>query len=242
MKRQRGDSDAIVTDEARRTLRFIVSAAAQTAFPGRVLVGGHALGGAHLFCFEVGDVSAADVDLLSKAVKKLIADDVPIEKVDVDFAEACAHFKANGLRHSLGLLETRVQSPSTVHRCGTTMRLALHPLLSRTSQAGAFSPTLTAHAAGVLLSFAAGPPVISPTLLTSAMDHKRWGSALDVRGVGALNGLKGDGRELTDFILHAEFRQEAIISNLAAQVDTRSREAATDSQRVGVICSASRVA
>jgi len=78
--------------------------------------------------------------------------------------------------------------------------------------------------------------VISPTLLTSAMDHKRWGSALDVRGVGALNGLKGDGRELTDFILHAEFRQEAIISNLAAQVDTRSREAATDSQRVGVIC------
>ena len=230
-------------DEARRTLRFLVSVAAQLACPNRVLIGGQTVGSAYAYAFSDGTTSTEDIDKVKKALAVLISGDLEISHETRSFDEACREFEEHRLVHSLALLRSRVNlcTKSTsgemkvaVHSCGGAMRLALHALLPRTSALANAFPTLAPLGTGLMVSFQPNVPP-SPTLTKSMADHKAWSTSLGVTSAGQLNELKGVGRELTDFTLHAEFRQEAILAALASAVDTRCTSG-DESQRVGVVC------
>ena len=111
-------SELYQSDDARATLRFLVSCAAQTALPARTLVGGRTIGSAYLYAFDDDQpASAQDAKQVSAALEKLVKDDLPIVKSTMAHADACAYFESAGLTRSLALLRSRVQDPVEVVKC-----------------------------------------------------------------------------------------------------------------------------
>ena len=251
-------------DKARATLRFLVSAAAQLALPDELLVGGRNLSGAYLYATDDGLPLTADkVARVERALQKLMKDDLKIEAASVGHKEAAEYFEKHKMRHSLALIKSRVSDPVPVHRIAevTVVRLALmgQALLPRTSALDSSPPRLHLYGGSLLIAFGdpgssatglepkakrargenpAGPPcALSTSVLRATEDLRAWGKATGVESVGALGALQhtASGRELHDFILHAEFRQESILSQLAAAIHSRCVESDGD-RRVGVVC------
>ena len=222
--------------EARRTLRFLVSAAAEVlGYDG--VVGGHAVGQAYLYDFERANAHFP----LQEMIASLVSADLPIERSEMPYDKAIAYFTEKHRDHSAALLRSRVQDAVAVHTMtydGTTIvRLALAPLKARTSSlAGAPVQVLETGPTSFLVVYSSDPAYVqSPTLSRAMAEHRRWGGLLGVQSVGALNELQVVGRELTDFALHAEFRQEATLAALASAVHARCAPS-VEGSRVGVVC------
>eukprot|EP00466_Bigelowiella_natans_P007127 jgi/Bigna1/146375/aug1.113_g21083 len=95
----------------RRTLRYALSLAAEKAFPGKLVVGGRAVGAGYLYFFEDGsEMTEADVATLRVALQQLIDTKAPIVTEKVDWKDAIAYFNAKGLNmyECLGCLENGV--------------------------------------------------------------------------------------------------------------------------------------
>ena len=129
---------------------------------------------------------------------------------------------------------------SSLSRCPPHLSLLDGALLVSYGGAagGEVSQPAAKRARGPSSGGAAAPPagVVSKSLLGASRGLSAWDSSLGVRGVGALNGLKASAasRELHDFMLHAEFRQEGLLADLAAQIARRCDEGGA--RRVGVVC------
>ena len=146
----------------RATLRFLVSAAAQTAIKGRTLIGGCTVGEAYLFSFADGQpVEIAEVDAMIASLTVMSLAGTAIETVDLPFAEACAYFEAVGLHRSLSLLKSRVSETVALHKLAAgldqsghpIMRLALQPLATDAGVLRPAPPTLLLHAGKLLVTY-----------------------------------------------------------------------------------------
>lgn len=235
----------------RATLRFIVSCAAETP----ALVGGRTVGRAYLFSSAGRPLSAKEVEQVSARVTKLIADDLPITKKALPYAEALKYFGDAGLAQSVALLRSRSSESVEVHTLGSCSRLAFGALAAKTSVLAAEPPVLSLHNGALLVSYGPcdggdAPPAkrakgasapglagasASTSLLSASNDHAAWGASHKVSCVGELNSLQTCNRELHDFILHAEFRQEAKLAELASAIAARCT-GSSDADRVGVVC------
>jgi uridine kinase len=224
----------------RRTLRLVASIAAQQAFPDRAMYGGHPIDGSYLFSFATGAApTAAEANLLEGALLALIDADVPIVRKTVPFGEALAYFEAHDMGASASLLRTRVKAEVDVLAVDGVTRLALFPVLPSTAGLARPRPFVRPVAEGLLIVYNAsadGSFLPSPTLLASFADHRAWNRVHGSHSLGHLNALKGVGREVVDFNLHAEFRQEAKLAAIAEQIRARNEAAASPEHTVGVIC------
>ena len=256
-------ADLYDDESARASLRFLVHSAASLAFPDRVLVGGRNVSGAYLYSFDDGSPMTEEaVGQLDQELKTLMRIDVPIETTSVGHAEAVAYFEKANMRRSVALLRSRITDRVPVHTVSTgtsvIWRLALlgQQLVPRTSTLAPSPPRLHSHHAQLLVAFGSGtnaagdepeakrarsseqqsPCEHSTSLLAAAEDLRAWGAAHSVDCVGALSALQhtASGRELHDFLLHAEFRQEALLSRLASAIHTRCESG--EAERVGVVC------
>ena len=243
-KRARSETSRYEESAAlRRTLKIVVGAAAQLAFPDRVLIGGQTVGEAYMYGFDQGEASQDDVDAIAAGIRSLISSDARLVRVTRTFAEATKYFEAAGMRHSLALLRSRVQDQVQLlalqGSClgdNEVLRLPLVPTGELALPSSLPPVRLSRHRHGFVVIYATDPSyVVSPTLLASTTDHKRWATNMGVNSAGELNSLNPVGsRELTDFILQAEFRQESILAQLSTEVHVRCQ--AGGSRHVGVIC------
>jgi uridine kinase len=226
----------------RRTLRLVASVAAQQIFPERVMYGGHPIDGSYLFAFRTGDTpTAAEATKLEAALLALIERDLPIVPKQLPFVDALAYFERLDMDATTSLLRTRVSPEVKCVEIDGAIRLHLFQLLPSTGGLRAPKPSVMAVKEGLLVVFkpaADGNFTPSPTLLQSFSDHRQWGRTHGAHSLGKLNALKGVGREVVDFNLHAEFRQEAKLAAIAEAIRTRNEAAASPEHMVGVICMA----
>ncbi|KAG8458960.1 hypothetical protein KFE25_004294 [Diacronema lutheri] len=221
----------------RRTLRVVASVAAQRAFPGRVMYGGHPIDGAYLFAFREGDApTEAEGKLLEAAMLELIEADAELTLRALPYADAIAYFVAHDMDASASLLRSRVRGTVQCVDVRGMLRLSLFPLLASAGLLAAARPWVHVAREGLLVVYHPAPFVPSPTLLASFTDHRAWGRVHGAQTLGALNALKGVGREVVDFNLHAEFRQEAKLAAIAEAIRARNEAAESASHAVGVIC------
>ncbi|KAJ1630071.1 hypothetical protein T492DRAFT_872357 [Pavlovales sp. CCMP2436] len=225
----------------RRTLRLVASVAAQEAFPTRVIYGGHPIDGSYLFSFKSGEAPTdADGAQLEQALGRLIDGDLALARKTLPFGEVLAYFEEHGMDASVALLKTRVREQIEVVELAGSTRLRLFPLLGSTGALAEPRPSVRVVPEGILVVYKPNGPggtfTPSSTLLASFADHRAWGRVHGAYSLGKLNALKGVGREVVDFNLHAEFRQEAKLAAIAEAIRARNEAASGPSHTVGVIC------
>ena len=250
----------MASDEQRykATLRFLIASYRRSDQKG--LVGGRNVGGSLAYSFDGGGpVSEKDVADLRNWLGRAIQDGATIETTQVPYAEALELCVTFGLSRSVALLKSRVTDAVEIHRLhgapttngSAPVGIALmgERLLPRASDVE--MPNLTVVDGSLIVDLGAAtageaPPKTkrpkgthpsvehSKSVLEATSELAAWGGWLGVDGMGALNQLASSGRELNDFILQAEFRQESILTRLAAAIAARVHGGG--SERIGVVC------
>ncbi len=210
----------------RRTLCFILAAAAHECFPGTRLLVGHSLGYGYYYTLETEKTPGAeDIAALKAEMQRIIARNQPIETDTVSYRDAAALFE------SLGLTETRKQlnyicpPKIAVNTLGSFSDQYFGPLLDTTGKIKAFD--LMPYGEGFLLRFPATAqpdclPVFEdiPQLFAVYSRYKKWGKQLDVTSAASLNELIHN-RTVNDFIDTAEIFQQKCIADIADRIRDR---------------------
>jgi len=176
----------------RRSLAFLLAAAARECFSGRNLVIGHSLGNSYYYTFADSRLLAdSEIELLSKTMRRLVDENVPISAEFISYTEAAELFEKNGQNDTLLLLERRSDSMVRINRLGDYANLYIGPLLPRTGILSVFE--LMAYEEGFLLRFPhtgkqeVGPFEDSPKIFSVFKEYKKWGRIVGVHAVGKLN-------------------------------------------------------
>ena len=220
-------------DLYRKTLRFLVSVAAELAFPKCQLRGGHTLGNGFLYELEGGIACEEEVWNIHQKLKELVDSDETIYRVTKPWKKAMTYFNEHKLTSASALLASRVKTEVACYECHGVLRLNLFDLHQKASalKAGSFSLIYLKETPGFVVAYADDYQLQS-ALLTSHSDHKAFCKGYQVRSVGELNHLSQVGRGRKDFVLACEFRQESKIAEIVAKV----KERMVEGRQVKVIC------
>jgi uridine kinase len=213
-------------DLHRRTFRFALSLASVTAFPERQLVGGQAISHAYWYRFEDGTaLTAADAEKLQLAITDLVKKDSAIEVETRGYQEVFDMLEATKQTYATALLSTNCRHQVQVHSCEGQLRLYLHPLLEslgQLGQLGAFE--LRPYRNGLIAIYDTVKYVDQPRIADSFENHAEWSNTTGVRCLGHVNQLQLKGvKAMNEFMLHAEFRQEDKLSDIARMIEERGR-------------------
>mmetsp|Transcript_62941 Transcript_62941/g.147721 ORF Transcript_62941/g.147721 Transcript_62941/m.147721 type:complete len:498 (+) Transcript_62941:83-1576(+) len=222
-------------DLYRKTLRFLVSVAAELTYPECQLRGGHTLGDGFLYELEGGKNSDQEVEAIQKTLTDLVESGDAIESISKPWSEAVSYFQKKQLSAALDLLKTRSTAEVACYQCRGVLRLNLFPLHDRAAslKAGSYALVRCKETSGFVAAYTKETLYKpQPALLQSHTDHKSFCKGYQVRSVGGLNGLQQVGRGRKDFVLACEFRQETKLAEIVAQVKVRMAEG----KQVKVIC------
>jgi uridine kinase len=218
-------ADERVADETyRRTLRFLVSVAAQLKYPKQRLYGGHAVGDGYYYELEGSQLKGEDVKGIADQLTDLVTSGDTINSIKKPWTEAIAYFTENGLTSAKAVLETRVTPEVSLYECRGILRLNVFPLHERAAALKAGNFSLVPQAPGFIVSYAKDTYQTQPALMGSFGDHMSFGKGHQVQSVGELNHLKQVGRSRKDFVLACEFRQESKLAAIATKVQARQAE------------------
>lgn len=207
----------------RRTLCFVLAAAAQELFPNRRLVVGHSLGYGYYYTFDNEDyVTKEDLEAIEKIIKRMIHEDITIQQTCISYEDAINLFER------LNLIETRKQlkyicpPKVAVNAMNSFSDLYFAPLLVSTGCLKLFE--LRQYQQGFLLRFpmTQKPDQISefedlPQLFNVYKRYKEWGKQLNVTSAASLNALIHNHHE-KDFIDIAETLQNKCIADIADKI------------------------
>ena len=205
--------------EHRRTLRFIVSVAAQTLFPEHTLSGGHAVGEG--YCFSLG-ITQEQLGELEAAVRDLISRNAAINPREYPFDKVLSYLESHRQPHAALLLRSRVSKVVRVNECEGQMRLHATDLYPSTgSVTGPFGFHFLGNGDFILSHTATF--TAQPAIMQSIREHARWGqTSSGVTSFGQLNNLQflphNTRRKL---ILECEFRQEQKLCEIASRIAER---------------------
>jgi len=207
----------------RRSLCFLLNAAAAELFPGRRLVIGHSLGESYFFYFDDAPfTSAADVRRLEARMRELVEADLPITRQVLSYGDALAYLKETRNRSAEGLLEHLSDSKIPTYECAGFRDIAHGPVVMHSGSLRHFE--LTEYPPGFLLRFPAvaaprtvGPLTEHPVVFSIFQEYKRWGKVLGVSNAGQLNDLIHRGK-IKDFIQVAEALHDKKIAEIANAV------------------------
>ncbi len=206
----------------RRTLCFILSAAAQALYPKLRLQIGHSLGYSYYCSFEGQGAAEVDLKKLEGEMQKIIAADIPIDNSFVSYTEALETFKNSGQKDTYKLIGQLGRPRFLINSIEGFVDLHFLPLLPSTGLVEAFA--LTPYGEGFILRF---PPTSSPDSLGEFEDipnlfevytrYRKWGERLGVSSVGDLNEviLRGD---IKEFMEITEAFQERHFANAADKI------------------------
>lgn len=208
----------------RRSLCFILAAAAHKICPQKRLLVGHSLGHSYYYTFD-GEKSVSDdlISLLKKEMKNIIAKNLFIKTKKVSYQKACSIFDSLGLKETRKQLDFNCPPNIFINKFDDFFAdLYVSPLVLSTGVLKIFD--LLQYKSGFLLRF---PPSNAPDNLEKFVDqpklyeiyekYKEWGRKLDVTSVGSLNKLVSN-RKINDFIDITETYQQKNISKIASQI------------------------
>lgn len=210
----------------RHTIAFLLAKVAHELFPGCDFAVEHSLSRGLYCSFRLADhepgITKEQLAKLDAALRQLIDDKAPIDRVKITFDEAIAHFEAAGATDKLNLLRYKNSSKVTVYQCGAYMDLAHQPLAD--NAAALVTYQLIPYEQGFIMM---GPdrmdtsvfPPFDPAhyIYDVFKGHKDWGRIVRVRTVGDLNDRIAR-KKIDDFIDVNEAYQEKRIALLAEQI------------------------
>lgn len=207
----------------RRSLCFVLAAAAQKLFPNTRLLVGHSLGYGYYYTIETeSPFGSEQVKELKDYMDKIIQEDKVIETEYISYQEACELFEKLNLTETRKQLNYRCPSKIKINRMEDFSDMYFGPLACSTGELKIFE--LKPYQEGFLLRF---PRHTSPDTLTEFQDqpklfqiyrrYKEWGKRLNVTSAASLNQLIHD-RQVTDFVNITETLQVKCISDIANQI------------------------
>ena len=209
-----------------RTLFFILAKAVEDTFPGAQLIIGSAVSRGYYCELRIGrPVEEEAVRLIKHRMQEIIADDMPIHRIQCPIEEAIEMFQQHGMTSKVQLLESQDSLYTYYYRLGQTIDYFYGCLLTSTSQVQLFD--LVKFYDSLLLRI---PSVKEPWRLEEMMEqqkmlgvileHRRWQDILGVRTVGELNAAILAGHA-TDLINVSEALQEKKLVGIADEIAER---------------------
>ncbi|MGN0729131.1 nucleoside kinase [Treponema sp.] len=204
----------------RRSLCFVLAAAAHRLFPGKRLLVGHSLGYGYYYTLETGSpLTQENITALKAEMERIIDENLVIESSFISYEEACSLFESLGLTETRKQLNYRCPSKIQINSIGNFSDLYFGPLVGTTKILNVFD--LKPYSDGFLLRFPKkGQPekltefVDQPKLFEIYRNYKLWGKRLNVTSAASLNQLIHD-RKAADFINIAETLQTKRIADIA---------------------------
>lgn len=216
----------------RRSMCFLMAAAARKALPGFALCIRHSIGSG-LWAILKSNApgtprrcpTAQQVSALRRAMRELAAENLPITEETLGYQEAVALFAEAGQHDKVALLRHVNEPRVRIVRCGGFCDLRQGPVAPSTGVLRVFA--LFRHAGGMVLQFppenaplSLAPFVKQPALMRIYREHEKWGDILGVHSVGELNQAVAD-RRIDDVIQMSEALHSKCFSRLADQIAAR---------------------
>ena len=205
----------------RRSLCFLLGAAAHNIYPENHLLVGHSLGYGYYYTMD-RSLTPDEVSNLQKEMERLVKEDLPIDTGMVSYQDACQIFESLGLVETRKQLNYRCPSKIQVNTLKDWTDLYFGPLVGTTGLLTVFE--LLSYHGGFLLRFPSHntpdelPPFEDqPKLFELYRVYKQWGKKLQITSAASLNQLIHEKKE-KDFIDITETLQTKAISMIADQI------------------------
>lgn len=215
-------------DVYRRSLCFVLAAAAQNLFPEKRLLVGHSLGHGYYYTFGDGEkISEPEIRSLEEEMRRIVGRNLALYTSRISYTEAVELFK------NLHLSQASVQLSYVVHPSvvvniledSSFCDMYFGPLVDSTGVLSVFE--LRPYGDGFLLRF---PPSSHPDRLSEFEDnpnifevyqaYKMWGRLMNVTSAGSLNELIAK-KKINDFIDVCETFQAQHFANVAHSIRAR---------------------
>lgn len=210
----------------RRSLCFLLAAAAAEIFPGKRLVVGHSLGYGYYYTMDTpAPLSEADVTLLKDKMNELIKGNHTIRQSFISYREAVELFEKLNMNETRKQLNFICPPQFKINTLNGFSDLYFGPLLPATGYVTHFD--LMPYREGFLLRYpsTATPDRIDgfediPQLFNVYKRYKDWGKTLGVTCAADLNELISK-RKIRDFVNITETLQNKCIAEIADQIHER---------------------
>lgn len=213
------------SDVYRRSLCFILAAAAHSLFPSRRLLIGHSLGFSYYYTFDNGVVTQEQISRIKEKMDELVQNDLEIKTLGISYTDACSLFEEHGLIETRHQLEFKCPPKVVINSLGSFSDIYQGPCAERTGQIKVFD--LMPYSDGFLLRF---PSEQEPDTLAEFTDnpkifeiykkYKAWGKQVGVTSAADINELILK-RKINDFIDITETFQSQNYANVALQIHER---------------------
>ncbi len=210
----------------RRTLCFVLGAAAHKLFPKARLLVGHSLGYGYYYTFVERDtISKDDIAKLQHEMECIIKADSVIEQVKVSYKDAMAILEKQEMPETRRLLDYQAKPIIRLNVLKGFYDIYVAPLLHSTGLLKVFD--LMPYQNGFLLRF---PASFNPDALPEFQDniklfniykrYKEWGKRQNVTTVASLNDLVYR-RKTKDFINISETFLNKNIADIADKIEQK---------------------
>jgi uridine kinase len=214
----------------RRSLTFLLVAAAHQLFPKAQVYVDHSLTFGGLFCevHERDPLTPEEVALLERRMKQIAADDAPITKSSVSLEEALVLFKNRGHEDKVRLLRHRPRDYVTLYRLYDIDDYFHGYMVPSTGYLRYFA--LQHYSRGFILRYprheqpmVLQPVMEYPKLVAVFREYGQWLQVLGIHNVGALNDAVDEGRG-GEVALVSEALHEQRIAQVAVEIAKRRKE------------------
>lgn len=191
------------------------------------LVVEHSIGDG-VFCevFNAERFTEQDCARVKAEMQKIVANDIPIDRIEVKTDEALDIFNAMGRKDIVKNLKYSYRESVSIYRCGKYYDSFIRPLADRSSRLTEYD--LVYQAPGFILRFPAGKEctIVRPfnlprKIFSLHQEHDKWLDILRVHNIIDINKLT-DNYDISEFILMEEALHEKKIAEIAADIVTRS--------------------
>lgn len=211
----------------RRSLCFLLAAAAHNLFPQSHLLVGHSLGYGYYYTLDTGRrIRQEEIDGLKKEMANIVGKDRKIETTTVSYHDAVELFTKLKLTETCKQLDCISPPYVRMNTLGDFSDMFFGPLVFSTGFLKYFD--LMPYGEGFLLRFpTTGKPQEIPsfrdipTLFSIYKRYKEWGKQIGVTSAASLNELIKN-RKINDFININETFQTKCIADIADQIHERS--------------------
>ncbi len=210
----------------RRSLCFMMAAAASKLFPTARLLIAHSLGYGYYYTVEKSTpITKDEIAALKAEMDSLVRQDLPITRELVSYTEAIELFEKEGLKESRKQLEYNCPAKIVINSLKDFSDLDFGPLVDRTGKLQVFE--LTPYDEGLLLRFPFPKEVDkvpefkdSPKIFEIFKKYKEWGRKLGITSTASINELVAK-RKINDFIDITETFQNHTFADVASMIYER---------------------
>lgn len=212
----------------RRSLCFVLAAAAHSLYPSTRLLVGHSLGYGYYYTLDSGKpITKSEIDALKKEAQRCIDENLPIQSKYISYADAITLFESLGLKETRKQLNYLCPPRVLINTLDGFSDLFFGPLVPRTGQLKVFD--LMPYGEGFLLRFPTSSEPDSlpeftdnPKLFAIYKRYKEWGKRLGVTSAASLNELINE-RKINDFVDITETFQMKCFADIADQIQKRGK-------------------